>query len=73
MMIFDETVVDRTILLLTPLLKSAAPHSRLSLENNPERGRAQLKSSSVREQFYLRGLAILHILPSVGLGARQSA
>jgi hypothetical protein len=26
-MIFDETVVDRTILLLTLLLKSVAPHS----------------------------------------------
>ncbi|MEH2474562.1 hypothetical protein V1281_004255 [Nitrobacteraceae bacterium AZCC 2161] len=43
--ILNQTVVDRTILFLTPLLKSAASHSPAfsPFENNPERGRARLR------------------------------
>jgi hypothetical protein len=48
--IFNETVVTGTILFLTPLLKSAVPHSQAfaSFENNHERGRAQRLKSSVQ-------------------------
>jgi hypothetical protein len=73
----NETVVDRTFLFLTPLLKSAASHSPAfsPFENNPERGRAQrLKKfgSTAGRALSPRSSHPAHPL-SVGLGARQSA
>jgi hypothetical protein len=72
MIIFDETVVAGTILFLTPLLKSAVPHSQAfaSFENNHERGRAQqLKKFGSTAGRVLSPRSSLPAHPlSVGLG-----
>jgi hypothetical protein len=75
--ISDEIVVARTILLLTPLLKSAALHSPafVPFENNPERVRAQqlkMFGTTAGRVLTPRSCHPAHML-SVGSGVRQSA
>jgi hypothetical protein len=72
--ISDEIVVARTILLLTPLLKSAALHSPafVPFENNPERVRAQqLKMLGTTAVQSSHSSHPAHML-SVGSGVRQT-
>jgi hypothetical protein len=59
MVIFDETVVSGTVLLLTPILKSTTLSPS---ENNREPGRAQRLKRFVQPltEFKRHGLAILN-------------
>jgi len=68
--ISNETVVDRTILILTPLKSAARLIPQLSSPlNNPERGRSQqLKKFGSTAGRVLRGLAILHIRSALDWG-----